>query len=397
MNKKEIAEIKKQFSPANCAITRICGCYVDGEKNKKTELRRTFLSLSEEEMFKYFEIFKKTLSGTLGKNLLNMEFPLEQEYEGGTQEFLLKLRASRLKDEELTEAFFDKIIENYACPENYYIILIHGAYDIPGKTKDGMEMEDASDEVYDFLLCSICPVKLSKAGLCYNAETNSIEDRIRDWIVELPELGFLFPVFNDRSTDIHSILYYSKNAEELHYELVDQILGCTAPMTATGQKETFNAIIEDTLGNACDLDTVKTIHEKLNEFVESRKEDPEPVVLQKEEVKQLLENSGVGEKQLEDFDTRFEVASGGEPAPLLASNLINTRRFEIKTPDIQIHVNPEKVDLVETRTIDGRRFLVIPMDENVEVNGIHVKSSAGYVNPATGEIYPEDEEEDIPF
>lgn len=164
MNKKEISEIKKQFSPANCAITRICGCYVDADKNKKTELKEAFLSLSEEEMFKYFEIFKKTLSGTLGKNLMNMEFPLDQEKEGGTQEFLMKLRASKLKDDQLIESFYDKIIENYDYPENYYIILIHAVYDIPGKTSDGIEMDDASEEIYEHILCSICPVKLSKAG-----------------------------------------------------------------------------------------------------------------------------------------------------------------------------------------------------------------------------------------
>ena len=207
MNKKEISEIKKQFTPANCTIDRICGCYVDGDKNKKTEVKEAFLSLSEEEMFKYFDIFKKTLSGTLGKNLMNMEFPLEQEADGGTQEFLMRLRASRLTDDALLEAFYDKIIENYDYPENYYIILIHAVYDIPGKASDGTEMFDASEEIYDHILCSICPVKLSKAGLCYNAETNNIEDRIRDWIVEMPDVGFLFPQFNARSTDIHGMLY----------------------------------------------------------------------------------------------------------------------------------------------------------------------------------------------
>ena len=188
MNKKEISEIKKQFTPDRCSITRICGCYVDGEKNKKTELKEAFLSLSEEESFKYFEIFKKTLSGTIGKNLINMEFPLEQEKEGGTQEFLLRLRGSKLQDNDLIEEFYDKIIEYYDYGENYYIILIHAVYDIPGRSSDGLEMFDASDEIYDHILCSICPVKLSKAGLCYNAETNNIEDRIRDWIVEMPDL-----------------------------------------------------------------------------------------------------------------------------------------------------------------------------------------------------------------
>ena len=247
MNKKEISEIKKQFSPANCSITRICGCYVDGDKNKKTELKEAFLSLSEEEMFKYFEIFKKTLSGTLGKNLLNMEFPTNQEADGGTQEFLMRLRASRLTDDELIQQFYDRIIENYDYPENYYIILVHAVYDIPGKSSDGLDMFDASDEIYEHLLCSICPVKLSKAGLCYNAETNLIEDRIRDWIVEMPESGFLFPVFNDRSTDIHGLLYYSKNAEALHDLFIDQVLGCTAPMSAGGQRDSFNMLVEETL------------------------------------------------------------------------------------------------------------------------------------------------------
>lgn len=192
MNKKEILEIRKQFTPANCAITRICGCYVDHEKNKKLESKDAFLSLPEEEAFKYFDIFKKTLSGTVGKNMLNMEFPIDAEMPGGTQEFLLKLRNSKLEDDMLLEEFYDKVIATYEYAENYYIILIHAMYDIPGKTSDDLEMFDASDEVYEYLLMSICPVSLSKAGLCYNAEDNRIEDRIRDWIVDMPDKGSCF-------------------------------------------------------------------------------------------------------------------------------------------------------------------------------------------------------------
>lgn len=374
MNKKEISEIKKQFSPANCSITRICGCYVDGEKNKKTELKEAFLSLSEEEMFKYFEIFKKTLSGTIGKNLINMDFPLAQETEGGTQEFLLRLRNSKLQDDELTEQFYDKIIENYDYAENYYIILIHAVYDIPGKSSDGQEMFDASDEIYEHILCSICPVKLSKAGLCYNAEKNSIEDRIRDWIVEMPDLGFLFPVFNDRSTDIHSILYYTKNAEQLRDVFIDELFGCSAPLSASGQRDSFNSLVESTLGEDCAYDTVLNIHEKLTELIEAQKEEPDPVTLTKSEVKRLFEDCGVEEEKLETFDEQFEMAAG-EKATLMASNLTNTRRFEIKTPDVVIHVEPDRAELVETRIIDGRRCLVIPMEDNVEINGIRVTPS----------------------
>ena len=371
MNKKEISEIKKQFTPANCAITRISGCYVDGEKNKKTKLKEAFLSLSEEEAFKYFEIFRKTLSGTIGKNLINMNFPLEQEKEGGAQEFLLRLRASKLQDDALVDEFYDRIIDSYDYGENYYIILIHAVYDIPGKSSDGLEMFDASDEIYDHILCSICPVKLSKAGLCYNAETNNIEDRIRDWIVEMPDLGFLFPVFNDRSTDIHGILYYSKNAEQLRSTFVDQLFGCEVPLSAGGQRDTFNTLVEETLGEDCAYDTVMNIHEKLNEWVESQKDSPDPAILTKPEVKRLFEECGVEEEKLEDFDARYE-ATAGEDASLMAANITNTRRMEIKTPDVVIHVDPDRAELVETRVIDGRRCLVIPMEDNVEINGIRV-------------------------
>ena len=186
MNKKEVLEIRKQFTPENCTITRICGCYVDHEKEKKMEMKKAFLSMPEEEAFKYFDIFRHTLSGTVGKNLMTMEFPLDQELEGGAQELLLRLRDTKLTDDLLLEEFYDKVIENYEFAENYYIILIHAAYDVPGKSSDNMEMFDASDTVYEHIMCSICPVKLTKAGLTYNAEKNNIEDRIRDWFVEMP-------------------------------------------------------------------------------------------------------------------------------------------------------------------------------------------------------------------
>ena len=372
MNKKEVLEIRRQFSPDNCAITRICGCYVDHEKEKKMEFKQAFLSLPEEEAFKYFDIFKHTLSGTLGKNLINMEFPLEQEAPGGTQEFLLKLRDSRLEDDLLTEEFYDKVIANYDHPENYYIILIHAVYDVPGKAADGLEMFDASDTVYEHILCSICPVNLSKAGLSYNAQTNQIEDRIRDWLVEDPVKGFLFPAFQDRSSNIHNALYYSKKPEELQPDFITHVLGSAVPLTAKDQKTTFQSIISDTLGEDCEYEVVRNIHENLNEMLEESKETPEPLELSKPDVRRLLERSGASEEKLETFDREFEEAVG-EKNTLLASNIASSRTFQVETPDVVVKVNPERSDLVEIREIDGRRCLVIAVDDHLEVNGIEVR------------------------
>lgn len=373
MNKKEILEIRKQFTPANCAITRICGCYVDHEKEKKMESKEAFLSLPEEEAFKYFDIFRKTLSGTVGKNMLNLEFPLDAEMPGGAQEFLLKLRESKLQDDMLLEEFYDKVIATYDYAENYYIILIHAMYDIPGKSSDDIEMFDASDEVYEYLLMSICPVSLSKAGLCYNAEDNRIEDRIRDWIVDMPDKGFLFPAFNDRSTDLHGMLYYTKKSGELQPEMIDQLLGAKMPMSADSQKETFQMIIEDTLGEDGDYETVRNIHETLNDLIEEHKDEPEPLALDVTEMKKVFEQSGVDPEKMENFDRNFE-ENAGEKALLLASNIAETRKFNIETPDIIIKVNPDRADLVETRMIDGRQCLVIPVDDHIEVNGINVRT-----------------------
>lgn len=373
MIKQEISEIKKLLTQRNCSITRICGCYVDGEKNKKTEFKQAFLALPEEEMFKYFEILRKTLSGTLGRNLLTLEFPLASEEEGGTQEFLLRLRDSKLKDNILLEEFYDKIISTYEYVGNYLILLVHDAYDVPGKASDGLEMEDASDEVYEYILACICPVELSKPGLSYNAEENVFQNRIRDWVVNLPETGFLFPAFHDRSSDIHSTLYYTKDAEELKESFVEQLLGCPLPLTAGSQKETFQALIEETLGETCDIEIVKNIHDTLTEMVEEHKEEPAPLILDKNEVKTILANSGVTNEKLEQFDRCYD-ETAGEQTSLLVNNVMNARTFEVKTPDVVVKVSPDRTDLIETRNINGRDCLVIALDGNVVVNGINVHS-----------------------
>ncbi len=373
MNKREVLEIRKQYKPEDCSITRICGCYVNGNKEIIATSKDAFLSLPDEAIFKYLTIFKQTLSGTMGKNLLNMEFPLEQEMPGGTQEFLLKLRNSKLQDDALTEAFFQKIIDTYTYGENYYIILIHVAYDIPGKAKDGSEMFDASDEVYEYLLCSICPVHLSKEGLCYNPETNQVENRVRDWLVEPPMKGFLFPAFNDRSTDIHSILYSSRQAEDLQPEFIENMLGCTFPLSAGSQKSTFHSVVVNTLGDECEYDVIRNIHDSLNEMVEEAKTAPEPPVLTKPEVKRLLANSGMTEEKIEQFDANFDHIAG-EKTEFLITNITETRKFSIQTPDVVIKVNPERTDLVETKMIDGKQCLVIEINDHVEVNGVPVRT-----------------------
>ena len=378
MIKKEINEIKSQYTLEECGILRLCGCYVNGDKEKVARFNQTFLNQPEEEKHNYFDIFRKTLSGTPGKNLLDMRFTMDSYADGGARTFLYQLRDSELKDDALLEKFYDKVIESYSHPGNYLILLINQVYDVPGRTSDGIDMEDASDEVYSYLLCSICHVSLSKPGLGYFEEDHAFHDQQQNHMVDLPDIGFLFPAFNNRSEDGEGVLYYSKDANAFEQLFLAQVLNCEVPLSAGSQKENFQVLVEETLGEECNYETIKNIHENLNEMIQEQKGNPEPVTIDKTEMRDLLEKSGVKEERLQDFEEHFEQAIG-ENTRLMAANIAETRKFEVKTPDVVVKVNPERTDLVETMEIEGKQYLVIQIDEHLEVNGISV-------NPETGEV-----------
>lgn len=390
MTRKELNEIKSQYTLEDCGILRLCGCYVDGERNKITQFNENFLNLPEEEKHKYFDIFKKTLSGTPGKNLVDMKFNVDAYADEGARTFLMNLRDSGLKDDRLLNEFYDRIINNYSYVGNYLILLINQVYDIPAVTTDNIEMDDASDEVYSYMLCSICHVNLSKPGLGYDEEDNNFHDKKQNHMVDVPDVGFLFPAFNKRSADEDMTLFYTKDVSEFEDGLIDCLLDCAVPLPAKQQKETFTSLVNEALGEEADLEIVKNIHENLEQIIEEKKqESPAPVMLDKTEMKDLLEKSGVKEEKLENFEEHFEMAAG-EHGKLVASNVSSGKKFEVKTPDVVIKINSDKTDIVSTQVIDGRQCLVIQIDERLEVNGISVNPDTGEVIDRTADGYVEE-------
>ena len=390
MTRKELNEIKSQYTLEDCGILRLCGCYVDGERNKITQFNENFLNLPEEEKHKYFDIFKKTLSGTPGKNLVDMKFNVDAYADEGARTFLMNLRDSGLKDDRLLNEFYDRIINNYSYVGNYLILLINQVYDTPAVTTDNIEMDDASDEVYSYILCSICHVNLSKPGLGYDEEDNNFHDKKQNHMVDVPDVGFLFPAFNKRSADEDMTLFYTKDVSEFEDGLIDCLLDCAVPLPAKQQKETFTSLVNEALGEEADLEIVKNIHENLEQIIEEKKqESPAPVMLDKTEMKDLLEKSGVKEEKLENFEEHFEMAAG-EHGKLVASNVSSGKKFEVKTPDVVIKINSDKTDIVSTQVIDGRQCLVIQIDERLEVNGISVNPDTGEVIDRTAEGYVEE-------
>ena len=390
MTRKELNEIKSQYTLEDCGILRLCGCYVDGERNKITQFNENFLNLPEEEKHKYFDIFKKTLSGTPGKNLVDMKFNVDAYADEGARTFLMNLRDSGLKDDRLLDEFYDRIINNYSYVGNYLILLINQVYDIPAVTTDNIEMDDASDEVYSYILCSICHVNLSKPGLGYDEEDNNFHDKKQNHMVDVPDVGFLFPAFNKRSADEDMTLFYTKDVSEFEDGLIDCLLDCAVPLPAKQQKETFTSLVNEALGEEADLEIVKNIHENLEQIIEEKKQESSaPVMLDKTEMKDLLEKSGVKEEKLENFEEHFEMAAG-EHGKLVASNVSSGKKFEVKTPDVVIKINSDKTDIVSTQVIDGRQCLVIQIDERLEVNGISVNPDTGEVIDRTAEGYVEE-------
>jgi len=363
MNKREISEIKRTLTPANCAITRICGCYVDGEKNKKSEFTEAFLALPEDDMFKYFDILRKILSGQLGKNLLNIETPVAENQDN----ILYQLRKSELKDQGLLNEFYDRIIDSYYCSSNYLILLVIGIYDIPGKCTDEIDMEDVSEYVYRHIMCAICPVDLAKPALSYNEQDGLFENRLRDWIVDKPDVGFLYPVFNDRSTDIHNTLFYTKSDKELQTGVIKEVLSGNEILSAVEQKDTFVELLEDI---QLSFEQIKLVNFNLNEMIEDYKGESEILVLDKELLRKFMVQSNLDIDQLKRFDESYgEII--GENTILIASNIADTKNFKVELSDIKVQINPYCIDDISVLENADGKYLTIKLSDgdSVTVNG----------------------------
>lgn len=404
MNKKEVAEIKRRLKKESCTIQHMCGCYVDAEKNKLVTFSQKFLNLEEDEFYKYLEIAGKALSGTLGNNLLELEFPIDEEAVGGRQQILMALRASKLEDDALLDTYYDLIIDSYDYVGNYLITLYYDVYDVPLKGTDELAM-DESDEVYEYLLCCICPVALSKPGLGYLEGEHRIGARIRDWVVGPTDTAFLFPAFNGRATDIHSTLVYTKNAKEPHAEFWANGLGCGTKRTATQKRDAFENMVVRTLGPDDEetKDTVLDVQQNLNDFilVEKEKVDKdEPILLDGEMITEILTDAGISEPKAEKITASYESffedtlpdAQELLDAKAIKNNEVRVEKKQLQEKvvdltkkledagvitsdgtdiDVVVKVTPEKVEEIHTAFVDGKRCLVIPMeeDEEAKING----------------------------
>ena len=373
MNEKEIGELRRHLRRDRSNMTAVCGCYVNAQKEIITKFRQSLGMMPENEAEKYFAYLKRTLSGTIGKNLIDISFKTSQVGNSEEHKLLMDLRESKLKDEEELEKLYGKIIENVAMDDNYLILVGCDTYDVPFKSKDDSFQKDNSDESFTYVVCAICPVKQTKPTLHYVAEEKSFHDGAINQLVSAPVLGFLFPAFDNRSTNIYNALYYTKNTKDSNENLTAALFNTPVPKPAALQKESFEALLTTSLGEECSMEVVQEVHNELCQRIQMHKEAKvaDPLLIDKEDVKQILKECGVSEQRVSKFSVDYDEAFGFE-ADLHPKNIIDNKRFEIKTPDVSIKVAPDRADLIETRVIGGVKYIMICADENLEVNGVKI-------------------------
>ena len=373
MNIKEIGEIRRHIRRDRSNMTEIIGCYVNEAKQIVSEFRQSTSLMPENEAEKYYGLLRKTLSGTVGKNLIDISFQTAQVVSGEAHKLLMQLRESRLKDEKMREQFYKAAINSLELDGAYLILLGCDSYDVPFKSKDDTTQSDASDEVYTYLVCAVCPVKQTKAALHYDAGRKEFHDGGAVNAAAAPEVGFLFPAFDNRATNIYNALYYTHSTKQGQEAFAKAVFDQTIPEPAQQQKKSFDALLMTSLGDECSLDVVQTVHEQISQRIELHKESkvPEPLLVGKEEVRQALTECGVSDEHLAKFSVDFEQAFGVD-AQLHPKNIIESSRMELKLPDVSIKVAKDRMDLIETRVIDGTKYILINAEENVEVNGVSI-------------------------
>lgn len=373
MNEKEIGELRRHLRRDRSNMPAVYGCYVNSQKEIVSEFRLPLGIMPENEAEKYYALLRKTLSGTIGKNLIDLAFKTSQVASSEEHRFLMDLRKSQLKDDELRLALYHKIIESISMEDNYLILAGCDTYDVPFKSKDDSLQQDSSDETFTYIVCNICPVKEVKPNLHYIPEEKVFHDGGMSQVVAAPMVGFLFPAFDNRATNIYNVLFYTKDIKEGQDALVENLFRTPVPKPAAQQKKSFEALLTTTLDEECSLDVVQNVHDQLCQRIQLHKESkvPDPLMVSKEDVKELLAESGVSEQHLAKFSVDYDEVFGFE-ADLHPKNIIDNKRIEIHTPDVSIKVAPDRSDLIETRVIGGIKYIMICADEDVEVNGVSI-------------------------
>jgi hypothetical protein len=300
-----------------------------------------------------------------------MNFSTKQVESGEEHGLLSKLRSSALKDEEALDKFYANAIEATKIEGGFAILIAYDTYDVFSYGNDGAE--SGSSEMFSYIVCAICPVKNLPESLSFREADSLFHTVSESAVLASCELGFMFPAFDDRKTNIYNALFYTRSLEESYPDFKRNIFAAEPHMPPKAQKATINECLAEVLSEECSLEVVRSVHAQFGEMVESHKEsrDPEPLRITKETVKTVLAGCGVDGEKIEKIDTVFD-ESFGKGAELVPKNIVTVNKFELETPEVSIKVDPEHRDIISTQTVNGEKYLMIRLTGGVTVNGINL-------------------------
>ncbi|MBR2822087.1 MAG: DUF4317 domain-containing protein [Clostridia bacterium] len=377
MNQHDLAEIKRRLNPEKRNPSLICGCYVDYLGHPITRFTLPVSTLYEQENEKYMGLFKKVLSGQIGQTLTPIGFPAESD------DLLLRARDTALRDEPTVQALFQRLVagiqaehpdmqsvEEAQHADNWLILLMHDDLDVRRRDVNGEIDSDRSDRAFSYILCAVCPVKQEKSALRYVPTDQVFSERMPEWLAAAPVMGFLFPLYEGGAADVNTILFFSKDSADAHEAFLKAAFDVEAVMPAAEQTDSFQALLAQSLGAECSLEVVQEMHETVSEMIAEQQKDKEaePLMLSRQDVAKVLTDAGVSEERASAFGEGFD-ATFGAGAVLPAVNLVTPKQFKVDLPGVSIKMDPGQADLLETRVIDGRSYLLIPVEGDISVNG----------------------------
>ena len=371
MNERNIAEIRRRMRPEKNNIGRIRGCYVNDNHIIISEIDQLFGLVSANESEEILSHLRKTLSGSIGRNLIDISFSNQQVLDSDEHRLLSDLRNSSLSDDNAVKAFYEKAIKSIDIEGSYFIFLVNDKYDVFTYDENGDKND--SCETFSYILCAVCPIKNSKPSLGYSLNESKFKNIIRDTVITAPEIGFMFPCFESNGANIYNALFYTRDISLSHEAFISEMFKSDIPRPASEQVESIAEILNGTVSDECSLELVQSIQAQLIELTADHKTNKEddPLMLTAKDMNTLLRFGGVNEEAIGTFSEKFE-EDFGPTATIPPENIMNIKKFEVKTPEVTVKVSPECSELIQTRVIDGTKYLLIRADGDVEVNGIRI-------------------------
>lgn len=376
MNNNELKEIRSQFKKTNknFTISRLATAYVV-PKIPQTEVPvleiRDWDDFREAEQEIYLSIFKKALSGKMGKNLMEYVFDREAGEENEYQKKLYSLNQEALSNEEGVKEFLQQVMDNTGYAGKYLITIASCEYAVPELDKNGEVLPDGNRSSFRFLLLCTNPVDLTDIGLFYNQETEAMEKKVDEDMHVLPAVmdAFMFPVFADRAADISRMLYYTAKPKSPNEELILSLSGKEAEMPYDREQDSFSTLLQDLAQEELSFGLVRDVYQNIRGMIEDSEEN-EAFEISKPQMKELLADSGLSAGKLERFSAVYDHCVGEDE--LRPINMMDTQKMTVKMPDIQVSVKKEAAGKVRTEVVDGKRYLMIEMDEGLQVNGLEI-------------------------